>query len=107
MSKKKYANDGKALALTYAEEKSSRSSYKEIPVLNKVSTTLRKKTLKFMKDNGSKSENFRVAFRENQQRLPPEFTSFMEGVLFGQLVSEKSKKREVLTGSVASYIMAT
>lgn len=57
-----------------------------------------------MKDNGSKSENFRVAFRENQQRLPPEFTSFMEGVLFGQLVSEKSKKREVLTGSVASYI---
>ena len=104
---KKYANYGKDLALTYAEEKSSRSSYKEIPVLNKVSTILRKKTLKFMKDNESKSENFRVAFRENQRQLSPEFTSFMEVVLFGQLVSEKSKKREVVTGSVESYIMAT
>ena len=96
-----------AFALKYAEKHSLRSSKKEIHILKKASIILRRRTLKFMKDNPLKLKDLRVAFGENQQQFTPELTSFMEGVLFIQqkLVSEKSKKREILTGSVASSVM--
>ena len=96
--------DMTAFLFKYAEENSLRSVDKEIAILKKTSTILRRRTLKFMKDNSLKLRDFRVTFEENQQQFPLEFTLFMEGVLFDQqrLLSENSNEKEVLIGSVAS-----
>ena len=85
----------RAFSLKYAEENSSRPSNVEITILKKASQILRRRTLKFMKEDPMKSTDFKVAFCENQQQFPPELTSLMERFLFGQqkLVSENSKEK--------------
>ena len=88
-----YTNDVTAFALNYTDGKPSQPSDEEIAIFKKASTILRRRILKFVKDNALRSIDFRVAFGENQKQLPPELTSFMEGVLFGQqkLVSERKR----------------
>ena len=98
-------NDAKAFALRCAEE-SFRTDDEEIAMLKEAAMILRRKTLKFIRNNPSKSHNLKISSKENEQ-FPPELISFVDGLIFGQrkLTSEESSERKVLTGTIASSIM--
>ena len=99
--------DVKAFALKYAEENTSQSNDEEIAILKKAESILRRRTLKFMKDNPLKCNDFKVDLKNSQQQIPSELTSFMGGVLFGKrkLDSNESDEREVLTRTLSSSVM--
>ncbi len=98
-----YTSDAKAFAPKYAEENSSLSNDEEISILKKASMILRKRTSAFIQKNPLKAKDITVTCGAGgKQEFPPELSSFMNGVLFGQrkLLSQKSGERETLKASV-------
>ena len=98
--------DAKAFAIKVAEQSASATDDEEIAVLKQASMILRKRTLKFMQKNPSKSENLKISSQHNDQ-FPPELLSFVNGLIFGQrnLNSVESSERKVLSATIASSIM--
>ena len=66
----------KAFVIKYAEENVTQGDEKEIAVLRKASTILRRRNLQFIKNNPTKAESFKVAMTDTQQEYPAELTSF-------------------------------